>query len=157
MDEARGVFEELTQAIDRLIAALIVVPASPPVPDPAAAAVDGALDVEELMERVAGDLGLLQELATLFAEAAPVQLAELRDAVAAGDARAVERLGHTLKGSVGSFAAREAFETAREIETMGREGNLAGAEGARGRLEDQVDRMQRALAAMTGGDTAPAD
>ena len=50
--------------------------------------------------------GLLKELVGLFLNEIPELLTDLRKAVKAGDANAIERAAHKLKGSVGNFAAR---------------------------------------------------
>jgi hypothetical protein len=63
------------------------------------------LDRELALTRVGGDAELLKEIASLFLEDYPLSLAELRDALARGDATKVERTAHGLKGSV-SISAR---------------------------------------------------
>src|SRR5262249_1948141 len=63
----------------------------------------GSLDRALALSRVGGDAELLKEIAMLFLEEYPRVLDELRNAIARGDARSVERTAHGLKGSVSNF------------------------------------------------------
>jgi two-component system, sensor histidine kinase and response regulator len=82
-----------------------------------------SLDREVAMARVGGDAELLKEIAVLFLENYEIWLAELREAGAKGDADAVQRTAHGLKGSVANFGAAAA---ALKLENLGRSGELAG-------------------------------
>jgi two-component system sensor histidine kinase/response regulator len=83
------------------------------------------LDRDLALARVGGDLDLLKEIATLFVEDYPKVLLELHQAVESGDAQAVERTAHGLKGSVSTFGARAAMEAARTLESLGRARELS--------------------------------
>jgi HPt (histidine-containing phosphotransfer) domain-containing protein len=85
------------------------------------------LDRELAMTRVGGDAELLKEIATLFLDDYPSALSDLHQALDRGDARAVERTAHGLKGSVANFGASTAVEAARSIENLGRAQKLAEA------------------------------
>jgi HPt (histidine-containing phosphotransfer) domain-containing protein len=76
------------------------------------------------MARVGGDAELLRELAVLFIEEYPVHMAALREALERGDATAVERTAHSLKGAVANFGAQPAVAAALEIEKCGKNGQL---------------------------------
>jgi two-component system sensor histidine kinase/response regulator len=77
------------------------------------------VDRELALARVGGDTDLLKEIAKLFLEEYPKMLVELRDAAAKGDAQALERIAHGLKGSVANFGARAAVDAALKLEDMG--------------------------------------
>lgn len=77
------------------------------------------------LSRVGGDAELLKEIAQLFLDDYPRVLDELRDALARGDAKTVERTAHGLKGSVSNFGAQNAVDAARTIEALGRAEQLA--------------------------------
>jgi two-component system sensor histidine kinase/response regulator len=79
-----------------------------------------SLDRELALSRVGGDADLLKEIAELFVEDYPRVLEELHQAIESGDAQAVERTAHGLKGSVSTFGARAAMEAARTLENLGR-------------------------------------
>jgi HPt (histidine-containing phosphotransfer) domain-containing protein len=62
------------------------------------------------------------------------------------DAAKLERAAHTLKGSVGNFAAHEAFEAARRLEQDGRRQDWDQAADDGAALEAALVRLQPALA-----------
>lgn len=82
------------------------------------------LDRTTAMARVGGDADLLRELAVLFIEEYPVRMDELRSALERGDADAVERTAHSLKGAVANFGAQAAVEAALRIEQCGKSRQL---------------------------------
>jgi PAS domain S-box-containing protein len=118
-------------------------------PDP-----EQVLDAAAALERVAGDLELLKELIDLFHENCPKLLAEIRAAAARKDGPALQRSAHALKGSVGTFGARAAFETARQLEALGQQGDLGRAEEMYTRMEREIERLRPALAALVPGTTS---
>jgi HPt (histidine-containing phosphotransfer) domain-containing protein len=102
-------------------------------------------DKAEALNRVDGDTDLLKELLGLFFAECPQRLAQIRDAIAKGDAENLQRAAHTLKGSVGNFAARAAFEAAERLELLGRAGDLTDADQAYAALEGALERFEQAL------------
>ena len=106
-----------------------------------AATSDIVFDRAVALSRVGGDAELLKEIAILFLDDYPKSLSELRQAVAAGDARRVERGAHGLKGSVSNFGARPAVDAAMELETMGRAQKLV-------EVEQVLHTLELALAAL---------
>jgi len=82
--------------------------------------------LDNLLEMVGGDPDFVDELVDTFLEDAPVQLAQLQLAVSAGDAAAVVRPAHTLKGNGASIGARAVETISRSIEEQARAGNLDG-------------------------------
>jgi len=106
------------------------------------------LDSEALLERVGGDVDFLQELAGIFREDCPKLLEEIRSAVAAGDAAALERAAHTLKGAIANFGADAAGQAAFHLERLGRAGELQPAREAVGALESEIVRFEEALVAL---------
>jgi signal transduction histidine kinase/CheY-like chemotaxis protein len=101
------------------------------------------------LEQVEGDCELLRTMVQLFGKQSGNLLAEIRAATACRDGAALELAAHTLKGSLGSFGAGGAAETALRLELMGRTGELAGADTARVDLEQEVAGLRQALAAWT--------
>jgi HPt (histidine-containing phosphotransfer) domain-containing protein len=118
-------------------------------PEPAAAPED-VFDAAAALERVEGDTELLAELVRLFLDEFPAQRAAIRQAIDAGDARALVAAAHTLKGSVGVLGARAAAEAAWALERVGREGDLTGVEAAWDTLERATRALEDALAAGAG-------
>ena len=52
---------------------------------------------------------------------------------------------HALKGSIGNFAAGYAFESARKLESMAKEGNLRSVRQTFARLQKELDLLTLAL------------
>jgi two-component system, sensor histidine kinase and response regulator len=84
----------------------------------------GHLDFEIALARAGGELELLREIAALFLEYCDQWMTEIREAVARGDAQAVENGAHGLKGSVANFGAEAAVEAALHLEQLGRRRDL---------------------------------
>ncbi len=118
--------------------------------------VDERLDVTALLERVDGDRELLAELVELFLEDYPAQLAEIKAAIDAHDPARLARAAHTLKGSISNFATGTAFEAARQLELMGRQGDLHGAREVYAQLSESLQRLRSALERLIGERVMPA-
>jgi HPt (histidine-containing phosphotransfer) domain-containing protein len=108
----------------------------------------GGLDRELALSRVGGDAELLKEIAALFIVDYPNSVAEIRAALALGDAKTVERAAHGLKGSVGTFGARAAVDLAFEVEQSGHARDLERAKEALRRLEDVLTELRTELTAL---------
>jgi HPt (histidine-containing phosphotransfer) domain-containing protein len=102
-------------------------------------------DEAALRERVEGDAELLAEIVELFLEDSPRLMGEVRAAVAAGDAGALKRAAHTLKGAASNFGAAAVVAACLELEAMSRSGDLAAAVPARDRLEAAARDLDAAL------------
>jgi PAS domain S-box-containing protein len=109
---------------------------------------DGAVDLAEAMNRVAGDQGLLRSMIAMFLEQCPKEMAVLRESVNHADAGALRRAAHTLKGTIGIFGRREAYAAADRLEALGKSGDLAAATPALTELEDALARLRPALTAL---------
>jgi len=104
------------------------------------------IDTASALARVGGNVELLKELVALFLKDLPALLTNLREAVVAGDAKAIERAAHKLKGSVGNFSAHPAFGAALKLEILGRDGRLSEAERVYAELEKEIERLKSAMA-----------
>jgi len=96
------------------------------------------LNEAELMERIDGDVEFLSELAELFREEGPRQLAMLREALSQRDAQAVQQAGHKLKGSLASLSALGPCSAAATVEQSGASGDLALADRLFTQLEEDI-------------------
>jgi len=108
-----------------------------------------SIDIKELLSRVDGDEMLLKEIIALFLEDYPGLMAQIQDAVAAGDNAGLERVSHTLKGSIGNFAAKSAFDAALRLEMIGRSGDMSAAREAYIALEEEIRRLAVSLSTLT--------
>jgi len=93
---------------------------------------------ERMLARLGGDEPLAKQLAALFIEECPEMLGRLRESLQQTDADVVRRAAHAFKGSVANFVEGGAAASALELETMGRENNLADAPRVFARLEREI-------------------
>ncbi len=103
------------------------------------------LDLSKAMSTVAGDRVLFEEIANLFLEDAADKIVKLREGVVRGDASVVAQTAHTLKGSVGYFGAKRAFDAVYRLELMGKNGTWTEAETAQLELEREFKALETAI------------
>ena len=101
---------------------------------------------DTLLARAGGSYGVLREIIELFLEDSPKLLDAIRAALANGDAQAVYRAAHTLKGSAGNFDAHETVAIAQRLEARAREGNLAASRSVFASLEVETRALLASLA-----------
>jgi CheY-like chemotaxis protein/HPt (histidine-containing phosphotransfer) domain-containing protein len=106
------------------------------------------IDTAQILANLGGDAMLLAELAGLFLEECPRLLSDVRSAIVRGDAQALERAAHSLKGAVGNFQAHAVLEAALSLEEMGRAGDLTQAQETYDRLEGLIDQLKPTLSAL---------
>jgi PAS domain S-box-containing protein len=135
--------------LEHAIAQLISPPNSAKVPVSEADQADGAIDHTALLAGVDGNRRILRELVRLFLADCPRRLAEIKEAIRRGDAGALGRAAHTLKGSVGNFAAKSAFAAAQRLEIMSRDIDLDNVGKACVTLESELALLSEELRKLT--------
>jgi signal transduction histidine kinase/DNA-binding response OmpR family regulator len=114
-------------------------------PAPQRAATDFEDAHTHLRRTTAGNEKLIRSLAKTFLADAPKALALIRTAIAKNDAAKLASASHLLKGSIAIFGAPKAVSAARNLEVMGRDGDLADAAGALLALESEFTILQQEL------------
>jgi signal transduction histidine kinase/CheY-like chemotaxis protein/HPt (histidine-containing phosphotransfer) domain-containing protein len=112
---------------------------------------DGVIDravLADLLAMLGGDRDGLDSLIDTFLDDAPNLLAELRQDLAAGDAPGVRRVAHGLKSNGADFGAARLTELCRELEAVGRSGDLAPAPELLALVEIEYGRVRAELAEM---------
>ncbi len=115
---------------------------------PAPAPQGVCFDQNALLEGFGRDKKLVSEVIDIFLTDSPATLERLRKAVANGDTEEASGIAHALKGSVGTFVAKEAYEAARTIEIDAREGDLAQLKEDCTSFLDKVTSLQQALSVL---------
>jgi PAS domain S-box-containing protein len=105
----------------------------------------GVMDEAAVLAGLDGNRGLLRDLARLFLADYPKQLVEIKAAIQGGDAERLRRAAHALKGSVGNFAAQRAFDTALQVEMLGKSGDVAAAQDVCVALEGELSQLSQEL------------
>jgi HPt (histidine-containing phosphotransfer) domain-containing protein len=102
-------------------------------------------DETELLARVDNDTAFLAETVDMLTSDGPPLLDQLRRALATGDAPAVGRAAHSIKGMVSNFCAAGAHAAALRVEQFGKSGDLAAAPAAVQTLHEDLDSLTREL------------
>lgn len=105
------------------------------------------IDRSKLLERLSGDVLLLDEVLGEFLGAAPPLVASLRAALEGGDLATLERQAYTLKGAAANVSAAAIRGLAHRVEAAAREGQAEQAGPLVDRIEHEFDRLRRALGA----------
>jgi CheY-like chemotaxis protein len=140
---------ELEPAIQAVVATF-----SPKISSPASSVENiketKSMGVEEarILARFDGDLELTRELAEMFINECPKHLNDIHAAIREGNAKALERSAHTLKGSVGNFSTTGPHEFTLKLEMLGKSGSVAGAPEILKVLEEQLAQFNQLLSGM---------
>ena len=97
-----------------------------------------AFDEAELLGRVDNDWDFLGETVQMLVDDGPALLAAVRQSAGAGDAPALARSAHTLKGMLSNFCSPDATASALAVEQIGRAGDLSGVAPALDSLETRM-------------------
>ena len=103
------------------------------------------LDEAALLEECDNDKSMLSRMVEIFDRDARDRLPRLREAVRSGDAAAVKQEAHALKGGIGAFYAKAAYDTAYVLENSGADGNLSNAQATLQTLESQLQSLRQKL------------
>src|SRR5436309_2782444 len=98
-------------------------------------------DDKELLERIDNDWDFLTETAQMLATDGRALMDEVRHSVASGDAAAVARAGHALKGMISNFCSPAAHASAFEVEKIGKNADLSAAPAAVKDLEQKLQAL----------------
>jgi HPt (histidine-containing phosphotransfer) domain-containing protein len=99
------------------------------------------IDVVDFMHGLDGDHAIIAEVVEILQQDYPKQLKTLRDAIVHGDAFQLAHTAHGLKGGVAVLGATTAYTLAAALESMGRNGHLAGALTTFEQLEHELARL----------------
>jgi CheY-like chemotaxis protein len=113
----------------------------PAIGDDAVAQLDPAA-LDNVRALAGGDGAFLAELIDTFLADAPQLLAQMGQAVEAGDAATLRRAAHSLKSNSAEFGAGTLADLCRELEAIGRAGEEAGGGG--GPTAEAVEMVARA-------------
>ena len=119
-----------------------VAPIPPPALPPPAPSARPLFDQDALMDNLGGDKSMLGEVILLCRENdAPRILGELARGIQTGDADAVAKAAHALKGMAGAFNATDAWGAAKLLEMTARAGKVEA-------MKEEADAFVQALRAL---------
>jgi two-component system, sensor histidine kinase and response regulator len=128
--------------------------ATPPLPDSYAPALDNAvgpppvLDQSALVSLERLELDVIADVIIPFRQESALRLTAVEDAIARGDADAVRRLAHALKGDAMMVGALEMRALCAELERLGRQGRTRDAANVLRALHAAYVRLGTALDAL---------
>src|SRR5688500_8342999 len=97
-----------------------------------------------------GEPDVLTEILQLFLDDVPGRIETLRAATAAGDAIAVQRAAHSLKGSSGNIGARALYEVCRQLDDSAKSGDLSRVTLLLDRLVVEYGRVEAEIKRLVG-------
>ncbi len=106
------------------------------------------IELDAALARLDGDKEFLVDMLQEFVDYTQEQLKELAQAVEAGDAQRVEREAHSIKGAAANLTAERMTNLARDLEYMGKDGNLAKAPALIEELEKERLQLRDYLQAL---------
>lgn len=142
----------LAQSLEKWVGTATQPPAAEPANPPAAQEAEPLMDFSRLQEFKDYDdeaLSMTREVVALFLADAPARLQALQDALAGGDAQALGKAAHALKGAAGNVGARALQQLAHRLEADAQAGMPADAQG---RLEQARVVWEKTRSALSGWD-----
>ena len=109
---------------------------------------------EHLHRTTGGNEKLERSLIKAFLQDAPKTILLIQRAIAKNDAARLASSAHALKGSIGIFGAANAVAIVRNLEAMGRSGNLIGADSQFRALESEFAGLKPELLAIHSAPSA---
>ena len=113
---------------------------------------DPPFDKVTLLEYVGGDEDLVREIAALFRQNYPVLLSKIQKAIDDSDLEELALAAHSLKGSVGNFRAKAAFDLASKLNVAARQADFEAARELSGILTLELARLTTALECLGTGE-----
>jgi HPt (histidine-containing phosphotransfer) domain-containing protein len=105
-----------------------------------------------LTDRLGGDEHLVRELVEIFLAEYPALLRTVRASAADGDAAALRRSAHALRGSIANFVDDGPTVTALALERAGEDARLEDAARLLKQLELEIETLVKAMRNFNGTD-----
>ena len=99
------------------------------------------IDIDQALQSVDGDIGLLRDVVQLFVEEYPAQLDALRLALSTQDAAGVENAARRLRQFLCNVGGTNAQDLAHQLELIGEQGDLDGGVAVLQILETEIERV----------------
>jgi CheY-like chemotaxis protein len=103
------------------------------------------IDEKQLLDGVGGRRQLLQKLIAIFLRDSPRMIREIGKAVESRDREAIASASHALKGAAGNFGPNPVFDTAKQLEAIGKSGRTIEAPLLFRKLEQELEILRSAL------------
>ena len=98
-----------------------------------------------LLDSIGGDREFLAELIETFFQDAPAQFSAMHAALADGNTESFRRAAHSLKSNAASFGATTLAALNKQLEDLGKAGDLLSAADLLSEAETEYARVRSAL------------
>ncbi len=102
-----------------------------------------------LLDSIGGDREFLKELIETFFSDAPAQFAILRSSLAESHAENFRRAAHSFKSKAASFGATSLSALCKQLEDLGKSGDLSSAAALLANAEAEYEQVRAALAVIS--------
>jgi HPt (histidine-containing phosphotransfer) domain-containing protein len=99
------------------------------------------IDIDQALQDVDGDIGLLRDVVRMFVEEYPAQLEALKLALSTQDATGVENAARRLQQFLRNVGGKNAQDLAHQLELIGEQGELDGGVAVLQILETEIERL----------------
>lgn len=103
------------------------------------------IDYAEVMDRIGGDVAFLKDLLQIYFSEYEEKRNHLEEALVRGDFKALQELGHSLKGSSANLSLHALQKSALALEVAGKELKDEAARLAVASLDSEVKRLKAFL------------
>ncbi|MCU0799030.1 MAG: Hpt domain-containing protein [Candidatus Thermoplasmatota archaeon] len=104
---------------------------------------------DEVLEQIGGSTELLREMIEIFQTVYPDDVQRIEESIRSGDAEAVRRAVHRMKGSVSNFGKRRAYQLSLRMEEEARNNDLTRMDGLLSELKEELDALLAELYSYT--------
>jgi HPt (histidine-containing phosphotransfer) domain-containing protein len=99
----------------------------------------GLFNFEDLLNRTDGDKELACQLMQMYLEQSAQNVTDIEDAIAKKDAKRLQFVAHSLKGSSADLSAESVRSIAYQMERCGASGELSQASTILGQLKESLN------------------
>src|SRR5262249_15120815 len=103
-----------------------------------------SINEEKLLDGVAGDRHILRKLVGIFLKDSPRMLQNIKKSLSRNGVE-LASAAHALKGSAANFGPNAVTDMAKQLEQIGKSGDLASAPNVFEKLQDELKLLQRRL------------
>ncbi len=100
------------------------------------------MNFEKAVEEFMGKEAVVRKIVTVFLDNVKDQIGTIRQAIAQGNAEAVRKEAHSIKGGAANLTADSLSRASLELEDIGRSGDLGQAPDTLDRLEEELHRLE---------------
>jgi HPt (histidine-containing phosphotransfer) domain-containing protein len=103
------------------------------------------IDEQSLLDGLGGSRAILKKLVAIFLKDSPRMMKQIRKAIATGEGDSIAAAAHALKGAAGNFGPNPVFNTAKQLEQIGKSHHADQASAVFKKLETDLMALRKRL------------